>query len=119
MVSVPYFVDEALWIVYDTDAKSVTYRGGNYMDYNKVAKEVISHVGGPKNIKKAFHCATRLRLMLKDPSLADEKALESVDGVKGTFLVQEQFQIIFGNGAVDAKTAVAEVANPVVEAKAA
>ena len=61
------------------------------MDYNKVAKEVISHVGGPKNIKKAFHCATRLRLMLKDPSLADEKALESVDGVKGTFLVQEQF----------------------------
>ena len=59
------------------------------MDYNKVAKEVISHVGGPKNIKKAFHCATRLRLMLKDPSLADEKALESVDGVKGTFLVQE------------------------------
>lgn len=44
------------------------------MDYNKVAKEVISHVGGPKNIKKAFHCATRLRLMLKDPSLADEKS---------------------------------------------
>lgn len=28
------------------------------MDYNKVAKEVISHIDGPKNIKKAFHCAT-------------------------------------------------------------
>lgn len=89
------------------------------MDYNKVAKEVIFHVGGPKNIKKAFHCATRLRLMLKDPSFADEKALESVDEVKGTFLVQEQFQIIFGNGAVDAKTDVVEIANPVVEVKAA
>ena len=74
------------------------------MDYNKVAKEVISHVGGPKNIKKAFHCATRLRLMLKDPSLADEKALESVDGVKGTFLVQEQFRIIFGSGTVNLVT---------------
>lgn len=74
------------------------------MDYNKVSKEVISHVGGPKNIKKAFHCATRLRLMLKDPSLADEKALESVDGVKGTFLVQEQFQIIFGSGTVNLVT---------------
>lgn len=74
------------------------------MDYNKVAKEVISLVGGPKNIKKAFHCATRLRLMLKDPSLADEKALESVDGVKGTFLVQEQFQIIFGSGTVNLVT---------------
>ena len=74
------------------------------MYYNKVAKEVISHVGGPKNIKKAFHCATRLRLMLKDPSLADEKALESVDGVKGTFLVQEQFQIIFGSGTVNLVT---------------
>lgn len=24
------------------------------MDYNKVAKEVISHVGGPKNIKKSI-----------------------------------------------------------------
>lgn len=74
------------------------------MDYNKVAKEVISLVGGPKNIKKAFHCATRLRLMLKDPSLADEKALESVDGVKGTFLVQEQFQIIFESGTVNLVT---------------
>ena len=74
------------------------------MDYNKVAKEVISLVGGPKNIKKAFHCATRLRLMLKDPSLADEKALEYVDGVKGTFLVQEQFQIIFGSGTVNLVT---------------
>ena len=36
--------------------------------------------------------------------MADEKALESVDGVKGTFLVQEQFQIIFGSGTVNLVT---------------
>lgn len=91
------FVDKGLHVYYDTDVESVTYRWRRKFQWTtiKVAKEVISHVGGPKNIKKAFHCATRLRLIVKDPSLADEKALESVDGVKGTFLAQEQFQIIF------------------------
>ena len=74
------------------------------MNYKETAKGILEHVGGIENISNMSHCATRLRLMLKDPSLADEKALESVDGVKGTFLVQEQFQIIFGSGTVNLVT---------------
>lgn len=35
------------------------------MDYNKVAKEVIQAVG-KDNLVAAAHCATRLRLVLKD-----------------------------------------------------
>ena len=36
------------------------------MDYSKIAKDVIKYVGGPENISSVMHCATRLRLKLKD-----------------------------------------------------
>ena len=47
------------------------------------------------------HCATRLRLILKDKSLIDEKAIENIDGVKGQFFAAAQFQIILGTGFVN------------------
>ncbi len=31
------------------------------------------------------HCATRLRLIVKDKSLINEKAIENIDGVRGQF----------------------------------
>ncbi len=36
------------------------------MDYSKIAKSIIQNVGGQENILSAVHCATRLRLRLKD-----------------------------------------------------
>jgi len=36
------------------------------MDYAKIAQEVVEAVGGKENIVAAAHCATRLRLVLKD-----------------------------------------------------
>ncbi len=44
----------------------------NY-DYAKIAKEVIQAVGGSENIRSAAHCATRLRLIVADRSLADDE----------------------------------------------
>ena len=38
------------------------------MDYAKIASQVIEHVGGKQNIKSVQHCATRLRLQLKEHS---------------------------------------------------
>ena len=67
-------------------------------DYAKVAGEVIRYVGGKENIRSVTHCATRLRLQLRDNSLRNEEALSDVEGVKGVFLSQTQFQIIFGSG---------------------
>lgn len=39
------------------------------MDYAKIAAQVIEHVGGKDNILSAAHCATRLRLQLKNNDL--------------------------------------------------
>ena len=72
----------------------------NY-DYSKIAKEVIQAVGGAKNIKSAAHCATRLRLIVADRSLADDERVGEIDAVKGTFFTAGQYQIIFGTGHVN------------------
>ena len=71
------------------------------MDYAKIASQVIEHVGGKQNIKSVQHCATRLRLQLKNNDLRDEDAVSDIEGVKGVFLTQSQFQIIFGSGLVN------------------
>ena len=71
------------------------------MDYAKTASLVIQYVGGKSNIKSVTHCATRLRFQLRDNELRDEEAISDLEGVKGVFLTQSQFQIIFGSGTVN------------------
>ena len=71
------------------------------MDYAKTASLVIKYVGGKSNIKSVAHCATRLRFQLKDNELRDEEAISDLEGVRGVFLTQSQFQIIFGSGTVN------------------
>ena len=48
------------------------------MDYAKIASQVIEHVGGKQNIKSVQHCATRLRLQLKDNDLRNEDAVSDI-----------------------------------------
>lgn len=74
--------------------------GGNEMDYKKVAEE-ISKALGEDNVQAAAHCATRLRLVLKDSDKVDQKALDDNESVKGTFEANDQFQIIIGAGDVN------------------
>lgn len=71
------------------------------MDYAKIASQVIENVGGKANIKSVQHCATRLRLQLRNNDLRNEDAVSDIEGVKGVFLTQSQFQIIFGSGLVN------------------
>lgn len=47
------------------------------MDYKSAAKEILENVGGVENIGNMSHCATRLRLNLRDSSKADDKAINS------------------------------------------
>lgn len=66
-----------------------------------VAEEILVHVGGKENIRSVEHCATRLRLILKDREKINEKAIEEIDGVKGQFFAAAQYQIILGTGFVN------------------
>ncbi|WP_279026728.1 sucrose-specific PTS transporter subunit IIBC [Gibbsiella quercinecans] len=71
------------------------------MDINATANALLPLLGGKENIARAAHCATRLRLVLSDDSLADKAAIEKLDGVKGCFHNAGQMQIIFGTGLVN------------------
>ena len=66
-----------------------------------VAKEILQNIGGKENIKSIEHCATRLRLILKDKEKINSKAIEDIDGVKGQFFAAAQYQIILGTGFVN------------------
>jgi len=69
--------------------------------YEKISIELTQLVGGKDNIQGVAHCATRLRIVLKDNDLADLKAIEDVDLAKGVFVAGDQVQIIFGAGLVN------------------
>lgn len=69
-------------------------------DYRKAAEDIIRIVG-KDNIVSATHCATRLRLIVKDKEAIDVKKLEKLPLVKGTFFNAGQFQIILGTGIVN------------------
>uniref|UniRef100_UPI0026269AC8 PTS transporter subunit EIIC n=1 Tax=Clostridium sp. TaxID=1506 RepID=UPI0026269AC8 len=71
------------------------------MNFQKIASELLIALGGKENIIKAAHCATRLRLVLKNEKNIDKKVIENIDGVKGLFSAAGQFQIIFGTGTVN------------------
>ncbi|WP_061313681.1 sucrose-specific PTS transporter subunit IIBC [Clostridium botulinum] len=66
-----------------------------------VAQEILKNIGGKENIKSIEHCATRLRIILKDKEKIDEKEIENIDGVKGQFFAAGQYQVILGTGFVN------------------
>ena len=68
--------------------------------YQDAARQIVEIVGRD-NIISATHCATRLRLIVKDKDAIDEKKLEKVQFVKGTFFNAGQYQIILGTGIVN------------------
>ncbi|ALQ40752.1 PTS sucrose transporter subunit IIABC [Fusobacterium hwasookii ChDC F174] len=69
--------------------------------YQKISQEILENIGGPQNIQGAAHCATRLRIVLKDLSLVKTDKLENIDLVKGCFIAGSQLQLILGAGTVN------------------
>ncbi|MGR9047540.1 PTS transporter subunit EIIC [Halobacillus faecis] len=71
------------------------------LNYAKTAKDIMENVGGVDNIKAMEHCATRLRIMLKDEDQFNREKIEDIKGVKGVLFKAGQFQIILGTGTVN------------------
>ncbi|WP_407345837.1 glucose PTS transporter subunit IIA [Pengzhenrongella phosphoraccumulans] len=64
------------------------------------AQEIVAKLGGPGNIVSLTHCATRLRFVLNDAGLVDEKAVDAIPGVMGAVPQSgDRFQVVIG-GAV-------------------
>lgn len=67
----------------------------------QVAESILALVGGKENILSVEHCATRLRLVLKDATRFQKNEIEKIESVKGSFLSSGQHQIILGTGFVN------------------
>lgn len=70
-------------------------------DYNKLALEILDNIGLVENVKQLTHCATRLRFVLSDESLANDTQIKSIDGVVGLVKNAGQYQVIIGNDVDD------------------
>lgn len=71
------------------------------MDYNLVAQLILKNVGGKSNIKVMEHCATRLRIVVRDDSQVNSEEIKNIEGVGGYFFQSGQHQIILGTGKVN------------------
>lgn len=71
------------------------------MNNTEIAKSVIEAIGGKENVSSVAHCATRLRIMVKDKEKIDTNRVEDIEKVQGAFFNAGQFQIIFGTGTVN------------------
>ena len=65
--------------------------------YQQDVQTLLEKIGGKGNIQAVSHCMTRMRFVLVDPKKADEKAIEQIPSVKGTFTQAGQYQVIIGN----------------------
>lgn len=72
------------------------------MKYNETIDKLIEVVGGEDNIRNFEHCATRLRIILKDDSKLNKDKVDEVPESKGYFFNTGQHQFIFGTGKVNA-----------------
>ena len=70
-------------------------------DFPQHLEKLISALGGKENIAHVTHCATRLRLVLKDNTKIQINNIEDLEKVKGVFTVGDQLQIIYGAGLVN------------------
>lgn len=69
--------------------------------YFDCANKILQFIGGNENVASAAHCATRLRLVVKDESLINKEEIENLDLVKGAFMNGGQFQVVIGQGIVN------------------
>jgi len=67
------------------------------MDSLKLANDIISNIGGKKNIINVVHCATRLRFQLKDSSIANTEKIKALEGVMSVVISGGQYQVVIGD----------------------
>jgi sucrose PTS system EIIBCA or EIIBC component len=65
-----------------------------------IAEAILEKIGGKGNLASVAYCMTRLRVILKDSSLANKEGIKKIEGVMGLVEQGGQVQIILGPGRV-------------------
>ena len=76
------------------------------LDYDALAKSIVSLVGGKENVNSVRHCITRCRFRLKDESRADDEALKALNGVVSVVKGGGEYMVVIGNEVEDVYNAV-------------
>jgi PTS system sucrose-specific IIC component len=71
------------------------------MKNEKTIEELLEVIGGKENVSNYEHCATRMRIVLKDDDLVDEEKAQKVTDSKGYRYSTGQHQFVFGTGKVN------------------
>ena len=66
------------------------------MDSKELAQKITEFIG-KDNISSVSHCATRLRLIVKDKNKVNVSEVEKLEEVKGVLFDAGQYQIILGD----------------------
>lgn len=69
----------------------------DFKDYDAIGNEILKQIGGKENVINLTHCITRLRFTLKDRSIVNKEAIESIPLVMSIIEKSGQFQIVIGN----------------------
>lgn len=79
------------------------------MNYDRIARDILAHIGGAENVTGLLSCFTRVRIDLADTSKVDEKAIAEIEGVKGAAFFNNTYQIIFGGACNDVYDALSRI----------
>ena len=71
------------------------------MDYRKCANDIVSGVGGERNIVSIMACFTRVRIEVKDRDLVKESDIKKIEGVQGVMWSADTLQVIVGSHCSD------------------
>lgn len=66
------------------------------MELKELSEKIIEFMG-KENISSVSHCATRLRLIVRDKNKVNLSEIEKLENVKGIFFDSGQYQIILGD----------------------
>ncbi|BAC12571.1 PTS transporter subunit EIIC [Oceanobacillus iheyensis] len=66
----------------------------------RIAREILEHIGGKDNIRSFTHCMTRVRIDIKEDEKVDKSALREIEGVMGV-IEDDVLQIVVGPGTVN------------------
>lgn len=75
-------------------------------NYDVLAQNIVSLLGGKENVSFFAHCTTRLRFNIKDRGLVKSKEIEETENVVGINWSGEQLQIIIGSDVATAYNAI-------------
>lgn len=80
----------------------------NTKGFNVKANKLITHLGGKDNIVNAECNSSRLKVILKDVSLANKEGIQKL-GAKGVVEIENQLKIIFDKSSRELKKYIEEI----------